>query len=244
MASLHERVQSLLLAEPAPDVLYYAVTLLLAENGAPTYTCFSGWVGHTTDSPRREIRQASLVHADRMLRSWRELGESGMVVNSIDDFGLFFAFGGNAVVEKRLAEQVVPEWLEPMVVANVGQFGFAALGALPAGALQRAPAPKHRMRVLQRDNYRCRVCGRSSNDHVDVELHVHHIRPWAVGGVTEDSNLITLCHTCHNGLDPHFKFSLYELLPGERNTDHRIQYQRQLHEYQAQVASRAKESDV
>lgn len=244
MSTLLEQVQRLLLAEPKSDLRYYALTVLLLENGLPGYTCFSGWVGYTKDAPRRELRQASIVHADRMLSCWRTIGESGMVVNTSDDFGLFFAFGGNAVVEKRLAEEVVPEWLAPIPVANVGELGFAALGALPVGALHRAPTPKHRMRILQRDGYRCRVCGRSANDYVDVELHVHHIRPWAMGGITEDTNLITLCHTCHNGLDPHFEFSLFRLLPSDKSTDRRKQYTQQLHAYQTQAAKQVRASEA
>ena len=64
------------------------------------------------------------------------------------------------------------------------------------------------MRVLKRDEYRCRICGRKEADHVDVELHVHHVKPWAKGGLTVEDNLATLCHTCHKGLDPHEDISL------------------------------------
>jgi hypothetical protein len=100
------------------------------------------------------------------------------------------------------------------------------------------------MRILQRDGYQCRVCGRSPNDHVDLELHVHHVRPWAVGGGTQDSNLITLCHTCHNGLDPHFEFSLYSLLPKEPRDARQEKYRTSLREYQEEVARRFGGEDV
>ncbi|MBI5454949.1 MAG: HNH endonuclease [Deltaproteobacteria bacterium] len=52
-------------------------------------------------------------------------------------------------------------------------------------------------------------------------LHVHHIRPWAKGGVTDETNLITLCHTCHAGLSPHCELSLFEMLSESENSfDH------------------------
>jgi hypothetical protein len=72
------------------------------------------------------------------------------------------------------------------------------------------PGRKPRMRVLKRDGYRCRICGRSPDDY-DVVLHVHHIRPWGGGysGMTEEDNLITLCDTCHDGLEPHSDVALY-----------------------------------
>jgi hypothetical protein len=72
------------------------------------------------------------------------------------------------------------------------------------------------MQVIKRDGYRCVVCGRRPADHVDVELHVHHVIPWEMHGPTAEENLVTLCGTCHKGLDPHFEPSLRELarLPG------------------------------
>ncbi len=45
-----------------------------------------------------------------------------------------------------------------------------------------------------------------------LELHVHHIRPWAEGGLTEIANLITLCGTCHRGLEPHEDTTLFEYI--------------------------------
>jgi hypothetical protein len=69
------------------------------------------------------------------------------------------------------------------------------------------------MAVLKRDDFRCQICGRRANDYVDVELNVHHVRPWGQGGLTKENNLVTLCRTCHKGLDPHFDPKLYELVP-------------------------------
>ncbi|MBH8562687.1 HNH endonuclease [Nostoc sp. CENA67] len=74
------------------------------------------------------------------------------------------------------------------------------------------------MQVIQRDGSRCRICGRRPADYVDVELHVHHIRPWGMGGLTQDENLITLCHTCHKGLDPHYNPSLFALISSSKRT--------------------------
>lgn len=244
MGVIQDHVQQLLVIEPNSACEYFAVTVLQTESGGMGYTCFSGWVGYTDEKPRREIRQASLVIADRVVRSWRAVGQTALVVNTVDDLCLLFGFGGNAVVEKGVAEAIVPEWLAPTVVANVGEFGFAALRALPQSALNRAPTHKHRMQIIKRDGYRCRVCGRSPRDHVDLELHVHHIRPWAAGGLTEDSNLMTLCHTCHNGLEPHFEFSLYRLLSEVPSSDPTAVYLGQLAKYQADAVARWKEIDA
>lgn len=51
-------------------------------------------------------------------------------------------------------------------------------------------------RVLQRDDYTCKVCGKKEGG-----LAVHHLNGynWCVLERTSDSNAVTLCEKCHNG---------------------------------------------
>ena len=51
--------------------------------------------------------------------------------------------------------------------------------------------------VLNRDGYTCQCC---KGKHKDSKLEVHHIVFRSQGGSDEESNLITLCHTCHKDL--------------------------------------------
>jgi 5-methylcytosine-specific restriction endonuclease McrA len=51
--------------------------------------------------------------------------------------------------------------------------------------------------VLNRDNHTCQCC---NGKHKDSKLEVHHIIYRSQGGSDEESNLITLCHTCHKDL--------------------------------------------
>ena len=51
--------------------------------------------------------------------------------------------------------------------------------------------------VLNRDGYNCQYC---KGKHKDSKLEVHHIVFRSKGGSDEESNLITLCHTCHKDL--------------------------------------------
>ena len=51
--------------------------------------------------------------------------------------------------------------------------------------------------VLNRDNYTCQCC---KGKHKCSKLEVHHIVFRSQGGSDEESNLITLCHTCHKDL--------------------------------------------
>ncbi len=56
-------------------------------------------------------------------------------------------------------------------------------------------SPKIRKAILEKDNYKCIVCGRGIDD--GVELVVDHIKPMDVGGTNDINNGQTLC-TEHN----------------------------------------------
>jgi len=203
-----------------PDNEYYAITFLGSCEGKIGYGVQTHWIGWVDDKPGREIREASIVNAEYMAKLWLEIGEDYLVVNSPKGLLFFFRFGGNALVNKELAEKHLGYVLAPKETAYDGSFGFKGISNMPDYVFKRAPRPKHRMRILKRDKYRCRLCGRSPDNHTDIELHVHHIRPWSRGGLTENDNLITLCDTCHDGLDPHEEHSLFSVLfPEKWNSD-------------------------
>lgn len=50
---------------------------------------------------------------------------------------------------------------------------------------------------MERDGYRCRMCGGASNTGSFEGLHVHHIIPKTNNGSHDMDNLITLCKRCH-----------------------------------------------
>lgn len=56
---------------------------------------------------------------------------------------------------------------------------------------------KMRSDILRRDAYRCKMCGATGGD--GVELHVDHILPVSRGGRTVVENLQTLCAPCNLG---------------------------------------------
>lgn len=56
-----------------------------------------------------------------------------------------------------------------------------------------------RWKVLKRDNYTCKKCGKSPAKNNNVELEIDHIHPVAKGGDNNIENLQTLCHKCNQG---------------------------------------------
>ena len=53
--------------------------------------------------------------------------------------------------------------------------------------------------VMRRDNFKCRIDGKSPATHPGTILEVDHIEPWAEGGETVMENLQTLCKQCNIG---------------------------------------------
>jgi hypothetical protein len=62
---------------------------------------------------------------------------------------------------------------------------------------ERIPA-QMRFRVLTRDHFRCRYCGRTAEE-AGAVLQMDHVIPVSNGGETSEDNLITACNTCNNG---------------------------------------------
>ena len=57
-----------------------------------------------------------------------------------------------------------------------------------------------RFKVLERDGYRCRYCGRTSQE---VAIDVDHIRPVREGGTDDLDNLVAACVDCNVGKSGH-----------------------------------------
>lgn len=56
---------------------------------------------------------------------------------------------------------------------------------------------RERFETLKRFDFKCRYCGRSSED--GVKLHVDHVIPVSKGGTNEQSNLVAACQDCNLG---------------------------------------------
>jgi 5-methylcytosine-specific restriction endonuclease McrA len=61
----------------------------------------------------------------------------------------------------------------------------------PRLRLDPEPYDQLRKQVLQRDSWRCQLCGSRRN------LQIHHKQLRSQQGSDNDSNLITLCAVCH-----------------------------------------------
>ena len=204
--------------EPNGEDGYYQVTLLASDDGELMQSVQTWWCGYTETKPRREIRNGRLYHPAPQKEWLERFDQPCVVVNDENDLHIFFLWGGVGLIEKSVADKHVPDLVGPReCMRDSSHFGFVGVSNLPKSKTQHAPSKKLRLSVIRRDEFRCRVCGRSPSNYVDVELHVHHIIPWGIGGMTEEKNLITICKTCHDGIDPHYLPTLSTLQKGHKN---------------------------
>lgn len=54
--------------------------------------------------------------------------------------------------------------------------------------------PRTKLKILKRDNFRCKFCGKTPNE---TKLHIDHIKPLSKGGGNKMDNLQTLCESCN-----------------------------------------------
>lgn len=66
----------------------------------------------------------------------------------------------------------------------------------PTRPRRRSIQVSRRFKVLERDGFRCRYCGRSAPE---VKLEADHVIPKAQGGDDSMDNLITSCYDCNRG---------------------------------------------
>jgi hypothetical protein len=182
--SIEEIVTSMAVVDPRLD--YYAVTLTVDLRGHCVIDTQSEFVGWGDIDRRTEIRAPSLVKPEWMIDYWKLEEQPYYVVKDEREWLLYSQLGGNALVEGEIAESRLSNMFrtrqyEPSTRVTHNFSMFVSLKSLPAHAKQHAPTAKLRMEVLKRDNRRCCFCGSSPSSNVHVELHVHHIRPWAKG---------------------------------------------------------------
>ena len=92
--------------------------------------------------------------------------------------------------------------LEQFVAYANSQEMLPPQGANAAARVVRAgrnPSLRLRFRVLKRDNFACRACGRSPALQPGLPLHVDHVKAWSRGGETVEENPQTLCEQCNLG---------------------------------------------
>ncbi|MCL2565677.1 MAG: HNH endonuclease [Defluviitaleaceae bacterium] len=143
----------------------------------------------------KKITEEELLN--EILRLWTELGrqptttdiKNGLCKYSRNRFSIFGGWGG------ALTKFI--EWVnnEGLVSSPDVKFESKNKGRLTSRDINL----RLRFKVMQRDNFKCQMCGVAPSNDPTIKLHVDHCTPWAKGGETEIDNLQTLCQNCNLG---------------------------------------------
>ena len=209
--------------ECRPGTKYYAATLHRSCNEW-ILEFFTRWAGFPDD--RRpdtgiELRKAVPVEPEKYSQLWELQDQGWIVVNDPDGLLVFFAVGGNAFIAEDTARRHFIQDIEPHPVVPSGGGGYWSYNANSREARMQRPTRKQRQRILDRDGHQCQMCGWKWSSEKDLDLHLHHIRPFKQGGLTIDENLIALCRQCHQGLSPHFQPELFAGPGGPAQNEHK-----------------------
>ena len=204
------------LREIRVECTYFAAALLGSDTGwnLAFETCFAGFPEGGGPDKGVELREPVPVSPDRMTRLWEDAGQGWVVVNERAQLISLFRFGGNALIAEEVAREHLAEFVQPIEMVPNGAVGLRRFDPDAREVRRPRPRPKQRARILQRDGHRCQVCHRQPSNDGDIRLELHHLRPFSMGGLTIDENLITVCKECHDSFDPHYQPGLFWLPDG------------------------------
>lgn len=206
--------------ELSPDDAWCYEAWIYSKGDQGNFISFNTkWVGYADAEQRIELRQPRRISRNDLIANISPF--TGTKIENVESklqLASFWICGGHAAIDAVLAEAEIPHHLGPKPMTSSTDNGpFYSLSVPIEVATTRAPSRKLRMSILKRDEYRCKICGQRPSEDPNVILHVHHIRPWNKNGATVPMNLITLCHTCHMGLDPHYNRELAWLVKDPYN---------------------------
>lgn len=97
---------------------------------------------------------------------------------------------------RRAQAEEVPKLFQPVLEQDARPVPEGSKAMKSTQPNNREVTPTQRFRILSRDKFTCRYCGRSSPE---VKLVVDHSTPVCRGGTSEDDNLVTACSLCNTG---------------------------------------------
>jgi|JI9StandDraft_1071089.scaffolds.fasta_scaffold25553_1 hypothetical protein len=205
---------------------YYSLFLGSDQNEKliiETQTNWSGW--EEVNGKKIEIREPAQINPKAYINLMKDVNWEIAIINNLEEIKYYLLLGGHAILAEELFEKYFRKFFENEPCSFTLFNGFSSIKNIDE-ATQKNPKAKLRMKIFNRDNRRCQICGRSPHDYIDLELHIHHIFPWSMGGLTIEENLITLCKVCHTGLEPHYDFSLHNIISKELTEEDKIKLYR------------------
>ncbi|OOQ61776.1 HNH endonuclease [Mucilaginibacter pedocola] len=182
---------------------YYFVSVKPQSEDITYAAFFSLWIRYREDiKPNISFSERRICSVDPEIirRNFKGAGEQVAIIDNKKELTASLYIGGHFLIEDDVMKENWSEILAPKIIIQSYSHGIIDYNIVAKPQLARFAKGKLRMEIMTRDGLCCRVCGKSPDDERYLTLEVHHIKPWEEGGITEPSNLITLCNLCHEGI--------------------------------------------
>lgn len=171
---------------------------LLNEDGIPPVN-IADLKTYTLVGQREYILAASVTHVAGIINQFALSVFPGLTIRQnwcMCDGPHVQPFNGicKPIGDKWLCEDCINRWLLPAPEST-----FVVKMKTDVQIERGKMTPSLRFKILQRDSFTCKGCGRSPLRDSSVELRIDHIHPVAHGGKTEENNLQVLCFECNAG---------------------------------------------
>lgn len=92
---------------------YYWIKVEVDEDRTYIRTVQTEWAGFTEEG--KEIRVARKVIPEKAIQLCNKLEDSPVIINKASEIGLFYLFGGNAIIAETLCKEHMPSILEAKI---------------------------------------------------------------------------------------------------------------------------------
>jgi hypothetical protein len=168
----------------------FAMNLRLVCGGYAYTSILTEWIAF---SDQFEVRKPRCYQRGSITRDIRAMTERlPFWVDTGKAKNVWLKKLGWALIPLNYARARMPQWLMAQTCVRTAFDSFVDKNITSPRALKRQPTKGARLRIKERDNHRCLLCGGEDG------LTLDHFMPYSTGGETTSQNLVTLCAKCNS----------------------------------------------
>lgn len=114
---LYKKYKQMMYNPILKDEEYYWIRIEITEEKEYIRSMQTEWVGFIEENGmRKEIRKPRAVIPENAIEICKKLRGTPVIINKVSEIGIFYLFGGEAIISESLCKKHLPEILEPIVV--------------------------------------------------------------------------------------------------------------------------------
>lgn len=103
-----------------PDEDYYWITFEVKEDKTYITSVQTKCIGFADEECKKEIRVPREVIPEKAIELCKKVKGDPVIINKISEIGLYYIFGGDAIIRRKLCEEHMPNIVAPFIVDRRG----------------------------------------------------------------------------------------------------------------------------